>query len=157
MAGRIDAGPLSSPTTIRARKAGMVELAALAKDGPEYVSVAVGATRAYIRANEEIVRRFVRSYAEAVHVFKSNKEIALKTLQKYTRVTDREILEETHNEYRQYIESIPYVSRKGIEAILAELVASDAKARQAKVEDFLDMRFIAELERDGFFKKLAAK
>ncbi len=59
MAGRIDAGPLSSPTTIRARKAGMVELAALAKDGPEYVSVAVGTTRAYIRANEEIVRRFI--------------------------------------------------------------------------------------------------
>jgi len=157
MAGRIDAGPLSSPTTIRARKAGMVELAALAKDGPEYVSVAVGATRAYIRANEEITRRFARSYAEAVHVFKTNKAIALRTLQKYTRVTDREILEETHNEYRQYIESIPYVSRRGVDAILAELGTSDPKARQAKAEDFLDMRFIAELERDGFFKKLAAK
>jgi hypothetical protein len=26
-----------------------------------------------------------------------------------------------------------------------------------KAEDFLDMRFVAEMERDGFFKKLAAK
>ena len=49
-AGRIDAGPLSSPTTIRARKAGLVDLATPAKDGPEYVSIAVGATRAYIRS-----------------------------------------------------------------------------------------------------------
>ncbi len=157
MAGRIDAGPLSSPTTIRARKAGMVELAALAKDGPEYVSVAVGTTRAYIRANEEIVRRFTRSYAEAVHLFKTNKAIAMKALQKYTRVTDSEILEETHKEYRDYIESVPYASRKGVEAILAELAVSDPKARQAKPEDFLDMRFVAEMERDGFIKKLAAK
>ncbi|MGZ9243896.1 MAG: ABC transporter substrate-binding protein, partial [Candidatus Binatia bacterium] len=93
-AGRIDAGPLSSPTTIRGRKAGLVDLATPAKDGPEYVSIAVGATRAYLRANAEIVRRFMRAYAEAVHLFKSNKPIALKALQKYTRVTDLEILEE---------------------------------------------------------------
>ena len=156
-AGRIDAGPLSSPTTIRARKAGLVELATPWKDGPEYVSVAVGTTRAYIRANEEIVRRFVRSYAEAVHLFKTNKAIAVKALRKYTRVTDPEILDETHKEYRDYIESVPYVSRKGVEAILAELAVSDSKARQAKPEDFLDMRFVAEMEKDGFFKKLVAK
>ena len=157
MAGRIDAGPLGPPTSVRARNAGMVELATPAKDGPEYVSVAVGTTRSYIRANEEITRRFTRSYAEAVSLFKSNKAIAMKTLQKYTSVTDPEILEETHNEYRQYVETIPYVSRRGVEAILAELGAGDAKARQAKVDDFLDMRFIAELDKEGFFKKLAAK
>ena len=156
-AGRIDAGPLSSPTTIRGRKAGLVDLATPAKDGPEYVSIAVGATRAYIRANAEIVRRFMRAYAEAVHLFKSNKPIALKTLQKYTRVTDLDILEETHKEYRELIESVPYPSRRGIETILAELAASDPKARQAKPEDFVDQRFVAELERDGFFKKLGAK
>jgi ABC-type nitrate/sulfonate/bicarbonate transport system substrate-binding protein len=157
LAGRIDAGPLSSPTLIRGRRAGLMELATLSKDGPEYVSVAVGTTRAYIRANTEIVRRFIRSYAEAVHLFRTNKAIALKTLQKYTRVSDPQTLEETHTEYRDYIEAVPYVSRKGVEAILAELAPTDPKARQAKPEDFLDMRFIAELEKDGFFKKLAAK
>lgn len=156
-AGRIDAGPLSSPTSIRGRKAGLVDLATPAKDGPEYVSIAVGATRAYLRANAEIVRRFMRAYAEAVHLFKSNKPIALKALQKYTRVTDLEILEETHKEYRELIESVPYPSRRGVETILAELAASDPKARQAKPDDFVDLRFVAELERAGFFKKLGAK
>jgi ABC-type nitrate/sulfonate/bicarbonate transport system substrate-binding protein len=156
-AGRIDAGPLSSPTTIRARKAGLVALAAPAKDGPEYVSIAVGATRAYIRANAEIVRRFMRAYAEAVHLFKTSKPIALKALQRYTRVTDLEILEETHKEYRELMESVPYTSRRGIETILAELAVSDPKARQAKPDDFVDMRFVTELERDGFFEKLGAK
>ena len=155
--GRIDAGPLSSPTTIRGRKAGMVELMNPAKDGPEYVSIAVGATRAYIRANGEIVRRFTRAYVEAVQLFKTSKPTALRALQKYTRVTDREILEETQNEYLNYIESIPYVSRKGVETILAELATGDPKARQAKPDDFVDMKFVAELEKDGFFKKLGIK
>ena len=99
----------------------------------------------------------MHAYAEAVHLFKTNKAIALRALQKYTRVKDQEVLEETHNEYRNYIESIPYVSRKGIETILSELAVSDPKARQAKPDEFVDMRFIAEMERDGFFKKLAAK
>lgn len=157
MAGRLDAGPISAPTLIRGRKAGMNELVNLSKDGPEYVSVAVGATRAYIRANEEIVRRFARAYSEAVHIFRANKPIALRTLQKYTRVTDPETLEATHKEYLDYIEAIPYVSRKGTEAILAELAVSDPKARQAKPEDFVDMRFVAELEKEGFFKRLGAK
>jgi ABC-type nitrate/sulfonate/bicarbonate transport system substrate-binding protein len=156
-AGRIDAGPLSSPTTIRARKAGLVALAAPAKDGPEYVSIAVGATRAYIRANAEIVRRFMRAYAEAVHLFKTSKPIARKAVQRYTRVSDLEILEETHKEYRELMESAPYTSRRGIETILAELAVSDPKARQAKPDDFVDMRFVTELERDGFFEKLGAK
>jgi NitT/TauT family transport system substrate-binding protein len=157
LGNRIDAGPLSAPTLIRGRKAGLVELAALSRDGPEYVSVAIAAMRAYIRSNEEIVRRFIRSYAEAVYMFKNNKSIAFKALQKYTRITDSETLNETHNEYLAYLESIPYVSRKGTEAILAELAATEPKARQAKPDDFVDMRFVAELEKEGFFKRLAAK
>ncbi|MGZ8427011.1 MAG: hypothetical protein ACXWYD_18845 [Candidatus Binatia bacterium] len=55
------------------------------------------------------------------------------------------------------IESVPYPSRRGVETILAELAASDPKAHQAKPDDFVDLRFVAELERDGFFKKLGAK
>lgn len=142
---------------IRARKAGLIELTNPAKDGPEYVSIAVGATRAYIRSNGEIIRRFMRAYAEAVHLFKTNKPIALRALQKYTRVKDQEILGETQNEYRNYIESIPYISRKGTETILSELAVSDPKARQAKPDDFVDMRFVAEMEKDGFFRKLGVK
>ena len=66
--------------------------------------------RSYIKANEEIVRRVVRSYVEAIHRFKTNKEIGLKVLQKYTRVQDPEILEATYVQHLDYIESIPYVS-----------------------------------------------
>ena len=44
VAGQIDAGALSPPTNFRARKAGLSELIDLSKDGPEYVSVAIGST-----------------------------------------------------------------------------------------------------------------
>ena len=157
MAGQIDAGVVSPPTNSRARKAGFNELTNLAKDGPEYVSVGVGASRSYIKANEDIVRRVVRSYAEAVYVFKSNKPAALKMIQKYLKVKETDIQEVTYNQFRDYLESIPFVSRKGLETILSEVGATDPQAKQAKVEDFMDMRFMNELEKEGFFKKLWGK
>jgi ABC-type nitrate/sulfonate/bicarbonate transport system substrate-binding protein len=123
----------------------------LAKDGPEYPSVAVGTTRSYIKANEDSVRRFVRSYAEAVHRFYSNKEAGIRAIQKYTRVKEPEILQDTYEQFREYLEAVPYVSRKGLGLILADMGEKEPKA---KPDDFLDMRFVAELEKEGLFKKL---
>jgi ABC-type nitrate/sulfonate/bicarbonate transport system substrate-binding protein len=157
LAGQIDAGPLSPPTNVRARKAGLNELVNLARDGPEYVSVALGSTRAYIKANEEITRRVVRSYVEAVHHLKADKAAALRVIQKYARIKDPEILQATYGEVREYLESVPYVSRKGLEAVLSDLLDTEPKARQAKPEEFLDARFIAQLDKEGVFKKFSSK
>src|SRR5512145_2769282 len=95
-AGQIDAGVVSPPTNSRARKAGFKELVNLAKDGPEYVSVAVGANRSYVKSNEDLVRRIVRSYAEGIQVFKTNKAAALKMIQNQLKVQDADIREDTY-------------------------------------------------------------
>lgn len=152
MAGQVDGGVVSPPTNSRARKAGFNELMNLAKDGPEFVSVAVGASRAYIKANEDIVRRVVRAYSEGVQAFRTNKPAALKMIQKYLRVNDMEIAEDTYNQFRDTIEFPTYVTRKGMEAVLADVAVNDPTAKNAKVEDFIDMRFVAELDKQGFFK-----
>jgi len=157
IAGQIDAGVVSPPTNSRARKEGFNELMNIAKEGPEYVSVAIGTTRAYIKANEDTVRRVVRSYTEAVQLFRASKQIGMRVLQKYTKVKDQEILEDAYNQFREYLEFPPYVSRKGVEAILAELGEKEPAAKAAKPDDFMDMRFVAELEKEGFFKKVAGK
>jgi hypothetical protein len=44
-----------------------------------------------------------------------------------------------------------------MEAVLAELGDKDLAAKAAKPDDFIDMRFIGELEKEGFFKKFAIK
>jgi len=157
VAGQIDAGIVSPPTNSRAKKAGFKELVNLAKDGPEYVSVAVGASRSYVKANEDIVRRVVRSYAEGIQVFKSNKEASLKMIQNQLKVKETDIQEDTYNQFRDYLPYPPYVSRKGMENVLKDIADKNPAAKSAKPDDFLDMRFVAELEKEGFFKKPAGK
>jgi ABC-type nitrate/sulfonate/bicarbonate transport system substrate-binding protein len=152
-AGQIDAGVVSPPTNARAKRAGFAELMNIAKEGPEFVSVAVGTSRTYIKAHEDVVRRVVRSYAEGIQVFKSNKAAALRMFQNQLKVKEVEIQEDSYNQFREYLEFPPYVSRKGIEAILAEIAVNDPAAKAAKPEDLMDMRFVAELDKQGVSKK----
>jgi NitT/TauT family transport system substrate-binding protein len=157
VAGQIDAGVVSPPTNSRARKVGMVELMNIAKEGPEYVSVAIGTSRSYLSVNGDIARRVVRSYAEGVYIFKTNKVAALKMIQNQLKVKDTDIQEDTFNQFSQYLEYPPYVSRKGMEAVIADVAATVPAAKSAKPDDFIEMRFVAELEKEGFFKKFAVK
>src|SRR5262249_46187333 len=64
------------------------------------------------------------------------------------------ILEATYTEYLDYIESVPYVSRKGIEIILRELAEKEPKAQQAKPKGFLAHRILDELEREALCNTL---
>jgi ABC-type nitrate/sulfonate/bicarbonate transport system substrate-binding protein len=146
-AGQIDAGVMSPPTNARAKRSGFVELMNIAKEGPEFVSVAVGTSRSYITANEDIVRRVVRAYAEGVQVFKSNKAAALRMIQRQLKVSDPEIQDDTYSQFREYLEYPPYVSSKGLEAVLAEIASKDPAAKRIKPEDMMDMRFVAELDK----------
>jgi NitT/TauT family transport system substrate-binding protein len=151
-AGQIDAGALSPPTNFRGRKAGLTELIDLSKDGPEYVSVAIGSRRSVIKANEEMTRRFIRGYSEGVQFLKANKAAGIRAIQKYARIKDPEILEATYGEARAYIETVPHVTRIGLETIIGELAPTEPKARTAKPDDFLDTRFVSQLEKEGLYK-----
>lgn len=157
LAGQIDAGALSPPTNSRAKKAGLHELVNLGIEGPEYPATVIVSTRAYVKANPDATHRLVRAMGEALYLFKTNREIGIRAIQKYSRVKDADILEDTYNQFRDAFEAIPYVSKAGITSLLASVSEKEPKARQFKVDDVMDMRFVAELEGEGFFKKLWGK
>jgi hypothetical protein len=104
-----------------------------------------------------MTRRFVRAYSEGVQVLKANKAAGIRAIQKYARIKDPDVLEATYGEARAYIETVPYVPRKGMETIIAELLPSEPKAKTAKPEDFLEPRFVSQLEKEGFYKAGIAK
>jgi hypothetical protein len=41
--------------------------------------------------------------------------------------------------------------------VVADVAEKEPAAKSAKAEDFIDMRFVAELDKEGFFKKFAVK
>jgi NitT/TauT family transport system substrate-binding protein len=132
LAGQIDAGALSPPTNSRAKKAGLFELLNLGTDGPEYPSTVIASTRAYIKGNPENTRRMVRAIGEGLSIFKSNRQIGIRAIQKYSRLNDSDILDDTYVQFRDAFDAIPYVSKAGIQTLIASLGEKDAKIRASR-------------------------
>lgn len=101
--------------------------------------------------------RFLQAVSEGLHVFKTDKEEAIAVMSKYTKVTDRKVLENTYNDNKDVHELTLRPTVIGIKSILETLSASSPKAASARPEDFIDGRLVQKLEERGFFKKLAGQ
>lgn len=108
----------------------------------------------FIREHPDTVRRYIRAYTEAIHYYKTRKEETIKIMGKYSRIEDRKVLEESWDWHARYLPESPYPPLEGYQTILKELSAKNPKAAQANVNDFVDVRFVKELEDSGFVKNL---
>jgi NitT/TauT family transport system substrate-binding protein len=151
--GKVQAAMLNAPDNFRAQKRGLYKLVEVRLT---YQGIGVGTTRTFIRENPDVVRRYVKSQIEAVHRLKTDREAGIRVLAKYLNIQDREVLERAYEDAITD-EKLPpkqYPSLEGIKKILEPLGETDAKAKAAKPEDFVDMRFIKELDESGFIDDL---
>jgi len=104
-----------------------------------------------------VALRFLQAMAEGVHIFNTDKEETLKVMAKYTKVTDRKVLENSYADNSGVHSPTLEPTRSGIANILETLAGTAPKAATAKPEDFIDPRLVKKLEESGFFKKLAGR
>ncbi len=154
---RVQATVHVPPSTFMAQKKGFNVLADVAALGLAYQHTGVATTRRFIKEHPGIVRAYVRSHLEAVYRLKTDRETGIKVLAKYMGgLKDREILEKTYD--RAVDEHIlprkQYPTLAGIKMILDTLAEKSPKAKTAKAEDFVDMRFVKELDESGFIDRL---
>jgi NitT/TauT family transport system substrate-binding protein len=151
--GRVQGAMLNPPDNVVAQKRGFYGLISVRLP---YQGVGVGTTRTIIRENPDIVRKYVKSQIEAIHRIKTDRELGIKVLAKYLASSDREILERTYDDLASDEKLAPkqYPTLEGIKNILDPLAENDPKAKAAKPEDFVDMRFIKELDESGFINEL---
>ena len=151
--GKVQAAMLSTPDVFIAQKNGFYTLVHVSLP---YQTTSVATTRRFIRESPDIVRRYVKSQIEAVHRIKTDRETGIKVLAKYLGSRDKEILERSydHSSADDKLPPKQYPTVEGIKNILEPLAETDPKAKAAKPEDFVDMRFIKELDESGFIDEL---
>jgi NitT/TauT family transport system substrate-binding protein len=156
LTGRVQATVINPPASFIAEKRGMTVLADLPKLGLVYQHTSAATTKKYIRENPDIVRRYVKSQVEAVHRIYTDKETSIKVLAKYFGGgVERDILEKTWANLLNdaVLPRKQYPSLEGIKTILA----TEAKGKPAKPEDFVDMSFVRELDKSGYIDSLYKK
>ena len=99
----------------------------------------------------------MRAYTEGIQYYKTHKEDTIKIMRKYSRLDDRKVLEEAWNWHVRFIPEAPYAPPEGYQLILQDMATTNPKAAQANVKDYVDSRFVKELEDSGFIKTLYRK
>jgi len=157
MAGRIDATFFTSSAAAPARKQGFVELFRVADLGVEVQGNGFATSRTYIATNRDTVKNALKGFVEAIYFVYANKKEAQRVFAKYMRTNDPEMLEDSYNGYIQWIPKKPYPTLKGIQYMLDLVAPQLPQAKNAKPEQFVDLSFLQELEKEGFFNEMAKR
>jgi NitT/TauT family transport system substrate-binding protein len=150
--GNADAGVFSSPTTLKARHAGFVELVNIAEKNIPMIHAAFASTKEFLKTQPDKTRRFLQGYIEGIKVARADAELAKQIIGKYTKTTDREDLEDSYRTFLPVWEKVPYVSTAAVQTLLNFAVHPAAKT--AKAESFIDNSAVMELDKSGFVDRL---
>jgi NitT/TauT family transport system substrate-binding protein len=154
MAGRSDATILSPPHLTIAVKAGYRILADMGDMSASFTQSSLYAKGSYIKENRDRAKRFLRAYAEAIHIIKTDRERTTKVWARRMRVEDPEILRSTYDYFGPRFSFPPRVDMDGVRDTLRFYAEHNADFKNRKAEEFVDHSLMDELEKEGFFKKL---
>ena len=138
-AGRIDATFFNPSEVPQALKAGFVEIIQMADIGFEVQGSGLATSRSYIKAHREIVKSAVKAYVEGIYYIFSNKQPALKSLTRYMRTNDQEVLDYSYQHYLKRTPKRPYPTMRGIQNLIDMSAPQITQAKSAKPEQFVDL------------------
>ena len=72
-------------------------------------------SRAYLKAQPEVITRYMRAIVEGIYMVKQNPEPSIRALSKYLKIDDREALEEVYKLYKELYPQVPHPSPAAIQ------------------------------------------
>lgn len=153
MAGRIDATILSPPHLTMAVKSGFRILADMGEMSASFTQSALSTRGSYLKENRDRVKRFVRAYAESIHIIRTDRERTTKVFARRMRVEDPEILRSTYDYFAPRFSFPPRIDMEGARDTLRFYAEQNPDFKNRKAEEFVDHSILDELEKEGFFKK----
>ena len=153
--GAVDGALVSPPTQFLSEKLGFKELVSITEMNFAYPNPAMAVPGDLIRKRPDLLDRFMRAYVRGVHRARTDREFAIKSLAKYTTVTDPVLLGKTYDFYLdKVVERAPYINMGGMQNALDDLARTIPAAKTAKPEQFVDTRFLDKLEKSGLLNEL---
>ena len=153
--GSIDAGLVSPPTLFAVEKMGFKELVSITDMDFAFPNPSLVVQGGIMKKKPDLVDRFLRAYARGIHRAKTNKEFTFKSFAKYTKIEDPAVLQKAYDLYVvKVLERAPYINMAGMRNALDDLSRTVPAAKGVKPEQFIDLRFLDNLEKGGLLKEL---
>ena len=111
-------------------------------------------TRSFIKRDEDVIRRFMKGYAAAIHYFISKRSESLAILKKYFPGTQGISVDTMYDAYSAQLRPLPELNDESLQAIIDVSAQADQRAGKLKPADITEPRFFDELKNSKFLKDL---
>lgn len=157
MSRECDAIVITPPEAIEAKRKGCHFLIDFGDYGLNYALGGIAARRSYIQDHGEVTRKFVRAYVEGMHRYRTDREFTVGAQQEYSGIQDRSIAEETYDITQPGMPLLPSPVLPALKIALEIMSRQLPQAATADPLQFVDGRFIGEIEKEGLASALKGR
>ncbi|MBI2369863.1 MAG: ABC transporter substrate-binding protein [Deltaproteobacteria bacterium] len=139
---------------VQAKRLGFKVLVDYVAARTPFQQTGVATTESYVRAKRDVVLRYVKAFAQALHYLRTNREGSIAIIQRYARYMSPDVVGPAYDAARRLYNETPMPTIEGLEFIAKELANRNPKVRGLDVRTAVDLQFVKELEQTGFLKSL---
>ena len=152
---------IPAPQSVVLREKGFRELVSIKQIRDmniRFIEQGIVARRGFAEKNPELVKRFISAVSDGLKKLHDDKGFAVRILGKYTKITRLNMLEESYQAGIDAFAKDPRVPADVFKDLAEQLVAlkliDGGAAQKTPLNAYYDNRYVDELEKAGFFKKL---
>ncbi|HEY8695183.1 MAG TPA: ABC transporter substrate-binding protein, partial [Chloroflexota bacterium] len=157
--GKVDGGVLSPPQTFQAVKQGLREVVDIAKLGVFSQTSVVVTTRKYASDHPDIVERYLRAKIQGTHRAYTDQALAMQVITKYAKISDPDLASKTYDYFHdgELWGKDGLTNEAAIQTNLDVAAQTNAKAKDFKPAQMVDMSFIQKIKASGLIDQLWGK
>ena len=150
----IDGAIIQPPYYLKAVATGMRVLVNMQEMDIPVQQTGLNTTQKFIAKNPDGVRRAVKSVIEGIHLMRTNPAVAKRAISRRMQIKDEKEIDDTYQLLKSFVQIKPYPTLEGFKTIFDDLAKRIPAAKNANPKEFVDTRFIEELDRSGFIDAL---
>ncbi len=143
--GAIQATLVDPPFQAPAEQAGLRIIADTAELDLAYPLDVLAMNRGWLSADRDQARRVLESMVEGARLFKSDRELGMRTLQKWLKIDDSALLADTYAYFTRAMPDRLLPREEGLQLVIDEVAAEKPEARALRPADLVDASLVAEL------------
>ena len=152
---------IPAPQSVVLREKGYRELVSIKQIRDmniRFIEQGIVARRAYAEKNADIVKRFIQAVYDGLKKIHDDRAFANKVLSKYTKVMRQDMLDESYQASIDAFAKDPRVPPDVFKDLAEQLVGlkliDPVAVQKTSLSAYYDNRYVDELEKSGFFKRL---
>src|SRR6266581_543276 len=149
LSGTVDGTIMAADFVPKAKKEGFNILTDLADTKIEYPFLSLNMMGPYIDRNLKLAKALIKSMSESIRALQTDATNAKIAIRAALKTDDVETIDYALSRSVRVLDPRPFPTVAGIQTVLDE-IGKEAKGKTFRYDDFVDMRALRELQKEGF-------